>query len=819
MSATLETRLTETVALLGTAHAPVLDVRLFGTPTIRYAGRAVRLNLSRKTLRLLAYLLLDGAFHERERVAFALWPDAGEAAARANLRRQLHLLQRALPVTHTPWLLVGASSIAWNSAAPCRLDVAEFEFACASGDTLDMAVDLYAGELLAGWDDEWVVPLRARLGTLAVGALTELVARLRAAGDAPRAIVFAQRLRELDPWRENAVRTLIALRYETGDRAGALTEYDRFVRALDDELGVDPMPETQALYEALVENAPVTLAEVAPAAVAAPNCRDVMPFVGRDAECDQLGEAWNRVHDGAGETIVVGGEPGAGKSRLIDEFAARVEALGGRTMLGRTTAVEAIALQPFADALRRALPLVRALPVAPAWLGVLCAVVPQLRVARPELPEPPPLSPPQERARLFEAVTVVLAALADVRPLLVIVEDLHCAGESTLALFEYVARRVTRSRVLLVGTYCDDGMRTRALRDVRRRLERESLLSTLPLGGLAPEGVAALMARLVDGTPERCAAIGADLHRRCDGNASVLHETLRACAASGVFDAGRRSWDDDTARRELSVPENLAESLRVRVERLPPDVRIVVEIAAVAGRVFSAELVRDVSGFDERRALDALDRLIDERIVRESGGGRGDYTFCHPQLRTAVYQALPEPLRRRRHRRVGGVLEQLHPDRTGELAVELAGHFDRGDEPKRAAAHYARAAADAAAVFANREAIEWARRALELSDDVGLRLELISLAETLYGRLGDRGAQRAAITRLVSLATELRDHAALLHALTLRVELERACGDADAERDARRALAAEAVSPPGVPKTSDRPALQSDARTTASALA
>ena len=632
MSATLETRLTETVVLLGTAHAPVLDVRLFGTPTFRYAGRAVRLNLSRKTVRLLAYLLLDGAFHERERLAFALWPDADEAAARANLRRQLHLLQRALPASHTPWLLVGASSVAWNRAAPCRLDVAEFEFACASGDTLDLAADLYAGELLAGWDDEWVVPLRARLGTLAAGALTELVARLRAAGDARRAIVFAQRLRELDPWCENAVRTLIALRYETGDRAGALTEYDRFVRALDDELGVDPMPETQALYEALIENAPVALADGARAAIPQPRGRDVMPFVGRDAECDRLSEAWNRVHDGAGETIVVGGEPGAGKSRLVAEFAALVEARGGRTMIGRTTAVETFALQAFADALRHALPLVRTLSVAPAWLGVLCALVPQLRVARPDFPEPPPLPAPQERARLFEAVTIVLAALAEVRPVLLVVEDLHSAGESTLALFEYVARRVTQSRVLLVGTYCDDGMRAQTLRDVRRRLERESLLRTLPLGALAPDAVAALVARLLDASPERCAAIGADLHRRCDGNAFVLHETLRACAASGVFDAGRRCWDDDAARRELPVPENLAEWLRARVERLPSDVRTVVEIAAVAGRAFSVELVRDVSGFDERHVLDALDRLIDERIVRESGGGRGDYTFCHQLL-------------------------------------------------------------------------------------------------------------------------------------------------------------------------------------------
>lgn len=777
--------------LVSAAGDEALEIALFGSPAFRYRGRTLRLALPRNALRLLAHLLLEREVKSRERIAFALWPDDDEAGARANLRRHLHLVQRALPTppAPAPWILADTTSLSWNASAPVRFDVAAFEDACGAGGDPEAAVALYRGELLAGWDDEWLQSRRERTRTLVTNALGALVSSLRCRRMPDRALVCAQRLRELDPWREDTLREVMALRYESGDRSGALAEFERFTAEVAVELGVAPMPETRALYEALVEDRGIASPRTAPAPARTPDePRERWPFVGRAAERARLDDAWARVRDGAGEMIVVHGEAGVGKSRLLEEFATQIVAQAGRTMIGRTSPVESIPLQAFADALRSALPLLRAIDVAPECLGILCTLVPQLAVERPGLPEPPVLSAPQERSRLYDAVTTVLAALADVRPVLLVLEDLHWAGASTLALLEYVARRIPSSRILLVATYREEATpRTHALRDLRRRLEAERLVRPLAVGALDSEAIRDLLARVLDEPPQRCAAIAAELFRRSDGNAFFLHEMLRACARAGSLDVERRRWEDDVGLSRLPIPENLAAWLRERIERLPAHARTVVEVAATAGRTFSLELVRDVSGIDERCILDALDRLIDERIVREQGT-HGDFGFSHALVRSAVYDALPEPVRRRRHRRVASVLEQLYPERRTELAIELADHYDSGEEPQRAAAYYALGASRAAAVFANHEAVGHVRRGLELSDDPALRLTLLQLAETLYGRLGERVPQRATIARLVALATALRDTDALADALHRRVELERACGDRDAEQEALTAL-------------------------------
>jgi DNA-binding SARP family transcriptional activator len=767
----------------------MLSISLLGTVRFRYGTCALRLRLPHNALRLLVYLLLEPGPHGRERVAFRLWPDESEAGARANLRRYLHLIGRALPCAERRWLIADATTVGWNREAPLWLDVDAFERACA-GEGAETAVGLYHGHLLQGWDEPWLLPRRERAFGLLTQTLSVLCARARAEGDLARAMEFLQRLRDLDPWREDTVRASIGLRYERGDRAGAMAEYDRFARALQAEFGVEPMPETQALYETLRDDLGFAAAECV---AESDETSGLLPFVGRANEIVALDAAWQRALAGSGSTLMLVGEAGAGKSRLVDEFCAAVRARGGRALVGRTSSVEAIPLQAFADALRTGLPLLRGLRIEPAWLGVLAALVPQLRVDRPDLPEPPPLGAPEERTRLFEAVARVLAALARVRPLLLVFEDLHWAGASTLSLLEYVARRATAQRLLIAATWRDAGRpRLYALADLRRRLEAERLATALPIGRLDRAAIGELLAQLIDEPPSRRETIADELHRRCDGNALFLHETLRAYAAAGVLDAERRRWNEAAMPAQLRLSDGLAALLRERLERLSPDARNVAEIAAVVGRTFSLELVRDVAGIDERYVLDALDRLIDERIVHESAIG-GDYTFTHHLVRSAFLEAMPATLLRRRHRRVASVLEALHSGDAGELAIELADHYDRGDEPQRASVHYARAAAGAAAVFANHEALEFARRGLELADDARGRVELLSLCEMLYGRVGEREEQRAAAVRLAGLAAALGDPELFWDALRRRVELERACGDAEAEREALAAFAAAGV--------------------------
>jgi predicted ATPase/DNA-binding SARP family transcriptional activator len=201
---------------------------------------------------LLAWLLLHRrAPLGRDAVAFAFWPDALEEDARGNLRRHLYYLNKALPPQNgEAWLVTDKKTIAWNARATVTFDVADFERLCGAEGTLEEAVRLYRGSLLEGVDDEWIEPERERLQKLAEGALQRLIAR-ESERDPARAIAFAQQLLRVDPWREDAVRDLIALRHRSGDRAGALREYRDFTARLRRELDVAPMPETTAVYDAI----------------------------------------------------------------------------------------------------------------------------------------------------------------------------------------------------------------------------------------------------------------------------------------------------------------------------------------------------------------------------------------------------------------------------------------------------------------------------------------------------------------------------------------------------------------------------------------
>ena len=184
------------------------------------------------------------------------------------------------------------------------------------------------------------------------------------------------RFSRFDPWREDVVRRIVAMRYESGDRAGALSEYAAFAKRLCAELGAEPMSETAAVAERIArgeapgeeERKEEERTDAGPA---------VLPFVGRRDEMERLLEGWRRVAGGRGACAFVGGEAGIGKSRLVAEFARVVEERGGRVLTGATGSPEAIPYEAVVDALRSALPLVASLRPGIALAGV-AALLPEL---------------------------------------------------------------------------------------------------------------------------------------------------------------------------------------------------------------------------------------------------------------------------------------------------------------------------------------------------------------------------------------------------------------------------------------------------------
>jgi DNA-binding SARP family transcriptional activator len=391
-----------------------LAIHLFGQPKLLFDSVPLPFSAPPKTLPLLAY---RQQMLERQQVAFAAVTRSRRHTSPP--RRHLHQLQRALPPAPSeyPWLVGDTRTIRWNPQADAWLDVAEFERLASNPETLAEAIQLYTGDLLETVYDDWIFFERERLRELYFTSLGQLVFLHRTRRDYPAAIGFAQQLLGRDPFREDALRQLMALRYESGDRAGAIQEYETFERLLRQEMGVSPMPETQALHESVLRNArlPGVATPATPETAFTldkPCASPALPFVGRTTEMEYLAACWNRAAHNHGGLALIGGEAGVGKTRLARELALLAEQQGGRVLYGGTAPGEPHPYQAVVEMLQAALPLLAALNSAPTHLAALSALVPDLK-ARRSLPNLPPLDPDRERTRLFDAVATCLAKLAE----------------------------------------------------------------------------------------------------------------------------------------------------------------------------------------------------------------------------------------------------------------------------------------------------------------------------------------------------------------------------------------------------------------------
>ncbi len=741
-----------------------------------------------KTLPLWAYLLLHAERPiSRQTLAFVLWPDEPEDAARANLRRHLYHLRRRLPAAapDRPWLRGDSETLQWNPGSDTWLDVAEFERLSAAPETLEAAVTLYSGDLLEGQYEEWILQHREFLRSLFLSDLNQLVQQQRARRDYARATALAGRLLAHDPLREDTVRLLMALHHESGDRASALKEYTTFLHRLRDELGVDPMPDTVAIYEAILRNRglPAEAPSTPPPAVTAPPRPLTLPFVGRQREMEQLESWWSHAARGQGSLVLIAGEAGVGKSRLVNEFARLAETQGARVLLGGTSARRRVPYQAVTAALRTALPMLTVLPVEPIWITALAVLIPELgarydRAGNP-LPALPRLAPERERVRLFEAVAVCLGGLAQARPVVVILEDLQSADSATIALLEHLARRAPSQALLIVGTYRqDEAQPAHPLRDLRRRLQRENLLGHLPLGRLSVADVLALLEEVAKGGREP-AALAGRLHAASGGNPLYLREMILGPLAQGEQLEDEAGWIAPL-EGDATIPGDIRRIIEARLAPLGAETRRLAEVAAVLGSAFNLELVGLVSGWTESHILDALDDLLDRQLVQETvGGGRFDFAFTHDLIHTVIYEAIPPAVRERRHRRAGHALEETEPG--DELAAEVARHLDLGGEREHAAGHLLRAARHALTLYADAEALSLLTRALELTTVPRLRFDLLATREDIHHRHGDRAAQRADLAELSGLVSALGDPDLACEFPRRQVRLQQALGERQAE--------------------------------------
>ncbi|HSA99489.1 MAG TPA: hypothetical protein VLE49_02485, partial [Anaerolineales bacterium] len=271
-------------------------------------------------------------------------------------------------------------------------------------------------------------------------------------------------------------------------------------------------------------------------------------------------------------------------------------------------------------------------------------------------------------------------------------------------------------------------------------------------------------------------------------------ELVRDLIQDGVIREQDDGWQLVSLPEELSLPESLGHLISQRLLSLSPPARSLVEVTAVAGPVFDLELVSEVGAWQEAQVLDNLDELLDKQIVQETvGGGHFDFTFTHDLIRRVIYEATPEDVRRRRHRRIGHVMESLRANELDTLAGELALHFELGGETERAALYYERMAQHSWALYADEEALTASQHALSLSADHRHRFDLLALREEIFHRRGERSVQQETLEQLMVQAQSLNDDELVCEVLRRRIRYHSELGEREAQENLIAELKAHAV--------------------------
>ncbi len=782
-----------------------LSVELDGVEIVAaLRGRQVRL--------LLAYLVINRDRRVgRDELIGAVWPENAPRSQDAALRTLLSRLRSVVGAD----LLVGRDELTLALPEPAWVDLeaATAELAGA-GDALErgdprsawahaqVPLNIAGRGLLPGAQAPWLDRLRRDLAQVRLQAL-EIVGRagLELGGSQLSSVERAGRtLIESEPYRESGYVLLIESLRRQGNVAEGLLVFERLRGLLRDELGTTPSPDAIAAHARLlhpreqdpthpassthatrpgpsvpVSRAPASVAEshdaeAAPAlgweSIGAPlelMALSSATLVGRGSQLDEIDGWWRGTQ--RERALLLTGEAGIGKSRLLAEQARRVHQTGAIVLAGRAPEETVVPFQPFLEAIGHYAhdagePALRA--ALSGWGPELAHVVPEIGRRLPELESAPAGDPETDRYRLFEAVVTLLGAIAASAPLLLVLDDLHWADRPTLQLLRHLIRSPQSARVKILGAYRLGESLPPALESAVAELGRDGLLRTLELGGLPESEATELVTLRAGGTPPQ--SLMRALYVETEGSPLFLQEFVRHLVDSGV--TPDQAGPGELAR--VGLPEGVRGLISRRLARVSPDCLEWLRVASVIGPEFEGGLLEATLEFDEDRYETALEEALAAGLVVESAVVDGGYLFGHALIRETLYDGMSSHRLRRLHHRVGIELEQRDTHEVGALALHFARAGARADAD-RAIAYALSAGAQATEMAAHEEAATYYERALEVlarayPDAPERRLALLLELGQAHVRAGERPAAWKVFVEAAELADALGDVDALTQA-------------------------------------------------------
>lgn len=459
-------------------------------------------------------------------------------------------------------------------------------------------------------------------------------------------------------------------------------------------------------------------------------------LVGREREMAEASVFWKQALNGQSHVLLISGEPGIGKSRLVRELAALAEMSRAIVLKAECYAEGSAPYAPIAQMIRGPLQ-------NPAWAGLetlglpdyvltdLMMLSPDLRAryAKRHLPPNPQLDPQSEQYRLFESVTVATAALTERAPVLLVLEDAHWADSGTLFLLRHLARRLHGRRLLMVLTYREVEIdEACCLPDVLHDLNRERLATRIKLTRLTREQTQKLLEVMFgeDISPELLEG----LYRETEGNPFFIEEVCKALLEDGQIYFADGRWQRP-AVSELHIPQSIRVTIHARLGKLPTPAQEALRLAAVLGREFDFDTLHTASGLNEEALIEALESAARAQIIEEAhANGHGlTFAFAHALIPSTLRESMSGPRLRVLHRRAAAAVEQLRPE---DFEV-LAYHAGQAGDDERAGRFYQRAGERALSRYANQEAERHYRTALDLSEGAEPRAKRYAgLGEALF---------------------------------------------------------------------------------------
>jgi len=596
-----------------------------------------------------------------------------------------------------------------------------------------------------------------------MGTLQNLVDGLLEQGDLQDALAHAQRLVTLDPLHEGAHRRLMRIHSSLGDRDGVRRQYRLCADVLERELGAAPAGDTEALYRQLIAVQPTpAILHDQPSSPRLEEQALTLPFLGREKERTVLADQFDRAVQGKGRLVLVSGEAGVGKTRLVEEFLGRC---AGRTeqpvryLAGRCYAPESRApYTMWADALQGL-----SKPdwqshlagLAQVWHQQLARLVPALGPSADDIEG---TTFAESRLRLLQGIVQAVVHLSQACVLCLWFDDLHWADEASLELLHYVSRHTTDQSLFIIGTYRHGAAADNP--DLDQLLKGNHPIHVIELASLDKETVHQMLLGLdIKGQGD----LAERLYRYSGGNPLFLVETLNTLSESGKL---HRKPDGSVVVQEAEswpVPRRVQDLIQARMASLDEEQRRALAAGAVIARPFGLLLLRRVSGLPELQALDAIEKASRHGFLDERPGSlpQRSLSFHHPFFQRVIYDGLSAVQRHALHRRAARALLQIHRAHPQTVTEEVAYHFEQAGDPE-AVIYLAEAAQQAGELYAYPHATELYSRALNFlgkqrPTDMEGRFDLLLGREAMLDRQGRRAEQADDVAELVRLAEAMGD--------------------------------------------------------------